>query len=143
MSNLIEKTSVRLDWFSTKVAGMALQQRRIDDILDTIWTIAASPYVQHYTIGYTARAAHDRFKEHRANGRNHLVVLADKLTRVDASRLETTLQFCIRADRRHTNYRKYDPDRRDGPIYPSVGQANPQTASERIHSVYMVWSDRE
>jgi len=118
---------------------MPIQRARFDGIVDTIWAIAASKCVAHYTIGYTARAGHQRFKEHRSWGYDHLVILADKLSRLEASKLETMLQQAIRVDRRHTNYRKYDPARRDGPIYHSVGQASQETAHLPIHSVYMAW----
>lgn len=56
---------------------MAVRSARIEGILDTIWAIAASPYVGGYTIGYTSRAGHARLKEHRAWGFKHLVILAE------------------------------------------------------------------
>jgi hypothetical protein len=71
-----------------------------------------------------------------------LVLLADEMTRTDASLLEDKFQPKIRADRRHTNYRKYDPDPRDGPVFPSVGRASPEKAHLPIQSVYMAWRDR-
>lgn len=120
---------------------MPIRSDRIDGLLDTVWAIAASPYVGGYTIGYTARAGHERFKEHRRWGFNHLVILADKLNRVDASALEMRLQEQVRKDRRHTHYRKYDPSRRDGPLFPSVGRASAETGHLPIHSVYMAWWD--
>ena len=81
--------------------------------MDTVWAIAASPYVKHYTIGYTSRAGWERLKEHRTWGYQHLVILADKLNRNSPTNLEITLQRRIRADRRHPNYRKSEPDLRD------------------------------
>jgi hypothetical protein len=121
---------------------MPIKSDRFEAILDTVWSIAASKYVGDYTIGYTARAGHERLKEHRRWEFRHLVILADKLTRTDASSLEMALQRRIREDKRHTLYRRYDPDRRDGGIYPSIGRANPETALLPIHSVYMAWRDR-
>jgi hypothetical protein len=117
---------------------LRLREQRIIDYVDTIWAIAASPYVKHYVIGYTSRQGWTRYKEHRVNGFDHLVILADKLTQPQASHLETELQLRIRNDRRHTNYRKYDPDRRDGAIYPSVGGMTDRSPSQS-HSVYMAW----
>ena len=122
---------------------MAIQERRIIDLLDTIWAIAASPYVAGYTIGYTSRSGHDRFKEHRTNGYHHLVILADKLEQKEATKLEVTLQARIREDRRFTAYRKYDPDRRDGPIFPSIGNPKTDNTFEQTHSVYMAWWEPE
>lgn len=118
---------------------LRIREQRIQDYINTIWAIAASKYVKHYVIGYTSREGWTRHKEHRGgSGCDHLVILADKLTQSQASHLETELQKRIRADRRHTNYRKYDPDRRDGAIYPSVGGVNDKP-SNRTHSVYMAW----
>lgn len=121
---------------------MATRTARVDALLDTIWAIAASPYVGGYTIGYTARSGHKRLQEHRRDEFAHLVILADKMTRVEASALEMRLQSLVRADKRHTHYRKYDYRRRDGAIYQSVGRADPTTAHLPIHSVYMAWWDR-
>lgn len=118
---------------------MPIRHQRVEDLLDTIWAIAASPEVGGYTIGYTARAGHRRLMEHRPNGFDHLVILADKLNRRDASALEVTLQERVREDRRGRLYRRYDPTRRDGGIYPSVGRARAETATLLIHSVYMAW----
>lgn len=117
---------------------MVMQLRRVDAYLDTVWAVAASPYVAGYVIGYTAQQRWSRHGAYKAAGWRHMVILEDKLTRSDAIWLEGRLQAAIKADRRHTNYRKYDPARRDGRHYPSVGRASGDP-SALVHSVYMAW----
>jgi len=121
---------------------VTFQKARIARYVDTVWGIAASPYVASYMIGLTARSGWDRRKEYHAYGYDHLVILADRLTKTEAQFLEKALQNAIRNDRRHTNYRKYDPDRRDKRYYPSVGQPT-ASPTRKIYSVYMAWWEGE
>ncbi|MGN6307303.1 MAG: hypothetical protein ACTHNH_21000 [Mesorhizobium sp.] len=72
------------------------------------------------------------------HGYQHLVVLADKMTRADAHNLEEYLQTAIKNDRRHVLYRKYNADRRDGRYFRSAGQATSDPAS-KSHSVYLAF----
>jgi hypothetical protein len=117
---------------------MVMQSRRVEAYLDTVWAVAASPYLSGYVIGYTAQQRWARHVSYKTSGWQHMVILEDKLTRADAIWLEGVLQKLIKRDRRHTNYRKYDPERRDGRHYPSVGQAT-SDPSAPVHSVYMAW----
>lgn len=112
---------------------------RIDKHLNTVWAIAASPFVNEFMIGYTSRAGYDRLREHSYNySYQHLVILADRLNREDAHQLERSLQEAIKEDRRRLLYRKYCGDRRDGRYYKSAGQGTADPL-QRVHSVYMTW----
>jgi hypothetical protein len=117
-----------------------MQTRRVDAYLDTVWAIAASKYVGSYVIGFTAQQRWERHSAYKCLEWQHMVILEDKLRRTDALWLEGRLQELIKRDRRHTNYRKYDPDRRDGRHYPSAGRAT-ANPDDFIHSVYMAWWD--
>jgi hypothetical protein len=112
--------------------------RRVPRYVDTIWAIAASRWVQQYVVGITCRQAWQRRLEYHAQGYDHLVILADKLTLKEAHWLEERLQAEIRLNRRHTNYRKYHEDKRMTRYYRSAGSGSPNP-NARIHSVYMAW----
>lgn len=116
-----------------------LRNARIDRYYGTMWSIAASRYCNEYMIGFTARAGSSRLAEYSYNhGYQHLVVLADRLTRAEAHQLEGALQGMVKADKRSVLYRKYDASRRDGRHYPSAGQATSDPTA-KVHSVYMAW----
>lgn len=117
-----------------------MRAARIEGLLDTVWAIAASPYVTEYIIGFTAQPKWDRGRAYRTSGWQHMVVLEDRMTRSDALFLEGTLQYAIKADKRYLMYRKYEESRRDKRHYPSAGQATADP-NAKVHSVYMAWSE--
>ena len=113
-------------------------ETQMEHLLSAISEIVKSPAVEGYNVGYTARSGWDRLKEYLRVDYRHLVILLDKLPQREASAIECELQRRACADRRSLLYRKYHPDKRNGPAYPSVGGAkhDPSTA---IHSVYIAW----
>ena len=117
---------------------MAIQTKRVEFYLNTIWAVAASPYVSSYVIGYTSAQLWKRSRNYRTLGYDHFVILEDKMNRDDALWLEERIQTEIKRDRRHTNYRKYHIDKRDGRYYRSAGQ-NTTDPQSLMHSVYMAW----
>ena len=74
-----------------------LQERIVRDYVDLIWEIAASRYVKVFVVGYTAAAAKRRRYGYRSNGYNHLIVIADRLTKIQAHDLERRLQDACKA----------------------------------------------
>jgi hypothetical protein len=89
-------------------------------------------------IGFTARLGSARRAEYRRRGYQHLVVIADGMTREVALDLERCLQEVIKTDRRWLIYKRYDPERRDNRHFPSYGAGTTDPAS-RCHSVYVAW----
>lgn len=106
----------------------------------TIATIAASQYVSEYVIGYTSRQGLLRREGYKSRGYDHLVILADRLTRAEALRLEEAMQSYILECKVYAEYKKYDPQRRGKRYYPSAGQAKSDPHAH-LHSVYMAWRE--
>jgi hypothetical protein len=117
---------------------MAFTPARLKRYLNTAWAIAASPYVEEYLIGFTARSENARYKEYKVWDYDYLVILADKLTRFDAKYLEQYLQRELLRDKRSTAFHRYNKRRRGLRYYPSHGgiEGDPEA---KIHSVYMAW----
>jgi hypothetical protein len=117
-----------------------LQERVVDRYLDAIWCIASSRYVKGFVIGYTSMSGKERFQGYAAKEFNHLVIIADRLTRKQALDLELRLQSeCKKGAAYGPPYkRKYCPDFRDKRYYPSAGQKT-SDPMEKCHSVYMAW----
>ncbi|MCA1442355.1 hypothetical protein I6F07_19470 [Ensifer sp. IC4062] len=116
-----------------------LKTSRIEEYVETIKAIAASPRVSEFTIGYTSRSGRARHQEYKYwEGYQHLVLIADRLTLPDSHALERRLQETCQTDKRSALYRKYSPTRRDNRYYPSAGQAK-SDPNLPIHSVYMAW----
>jgi hypothetical protein len=129
---------------------MSISKSRIEKCLETVKAICASPAVAEYLIGRTGQSAQDKGdfyrnlrKNGRADGFDHLVVLADKLTNADAKTLEDRLQaWCGLGkecppdlDRREVNCRKYHHGKRGR--YPSNGNSRRDE-----HAIYMVWWEK-
>jgi hypothetical protein len=72
---------------------------------------------------------------------NHMVVLADRLNRVDGLALEEALQVaCKFGKARGEPYRrKYHPDHRDDVYRQSIGNPTLLDPFAKTHSVYMAW----
>jgi hypothetical protein len=117
---------------------MALRVARREAYLETVWAISASQYVEQYVIGFTYRPGIARYREYRALGYDHLVIIADRLSRKDALDLEHYLQRAVREDRRSVMYRKYHAPRRSKPTYRSYGGGDTDP-NALVHSVYMAW----
>jgi hypothetical protein len=113
----------------------------IDALLATMRVICASPKLKYFRIGYTSWSAN---RKRGVYGKRHLVILADRLTRKAALKLEQALQERAcgiggkRCDRSSILYCKYDPKRRDGRYWKSNG-GNKADAGSPVHAVYMVW----
>src|SRR5205085_5111941 len=116
---------------------MGLPAARREAYLNTVWAIAASPYVSQYVIGYTARSGIERFRQYKSWGYDHLVLIADRLSRKDALDLEEYLHEEARKNRNTTIYQKYHEKRRDGPHYRRYGGIG--APGDAVHSVYMAW----
>jgi hypothetical protein len=121
---------------------MPLLKRRLERYRDTVWAVAASPYVEQYLIGFTTRSGYRRFLEYRALEYDHLIIIADKLNREDAKQLEKYLQEARNHDRRSAAHIKYNERRRNSRYFPSHGgiKGNPEGL---IHSVYMTWWEED
>jgi hypothetical protein len=115
---------------------MPMRMARREAYLETVWAIAASPYVETFVIGYTYRSGLARYREYHAVGYDHLVIIADRLSRKDALDLEEYLQLGIRRHRGLASYRKYHGRRRDTRTYRSHGSANADP-NDLVHSVYI------
>ena len=118
---------------------------RLDYLLNTVWAVASSRYVKWFVIGYTAQPAHNRRRDYGKVGFDHLVILADKLTRSEAHIIEECLQDeCKRGLATGEPYRrKYHPIKRLDVYRRSAGSANVIPPDERGHSVYMAWVEPE
>lgn len=117
-----------------------LQSKMVDWYLDTVWAIASSRYVKWFVIGYTAQSAKSRFYGYQARGFHSVVILADRLTKIQALDLEKQLQSaCKKGAARGEPYkRKYHPEFRSLRYFGSAGQGSPEP-SALLHSVYMAW----
>lgn len=115
-----------------------MQASTAASLAQTVYAIARSPAVAEYTIGVTTRPNLRRRAEHRADrGYDHLVVLADNLSRATAQRIEECLQNYMRTADLKTLavYQKYEKTRRNDRYYASLGQA------QEGFSVYMAWRE--
>lgn len=120
---------------------MAIYQNTVERHLNTIWAIASSRYVKWFLVGFTAQSGIERMRgTYYANNFDHLVILADKLTQMNALLLEKNLQdACKEGSARGRPYRrKYHPDHRTDVYRRNIGTpaADPL---DRVHSVYMAW----
>ena len=117
-----------------------LQTKVLDEHIDTLWTIAASRWIDGFIIGYTCQSRRERFKSYKADGWHGMVVLENGLTRDQALDLERRLQeTCKRGLATGEPYRrKYAPYHRELPHYASSGQGSTEPDAP-IHSVYIVW----
>jgi hypothetical protein len=115
---------------------MPLRDTQIERYEYTIWAIANSEYVKRFLIGYTSRAGIYRYNEYKRLGYEHLVILADRLTEIDAKNLEQKLQDKCWNDHRRALYQKYNRKRRDKPYRPGTPSRSPH---KKLHTVYMAW----
>lgn len=120
---------------------MVLRYKVAESIAFTVETIARSPLVKEYMIGYTSRQGLKRRSEYiRQHGYEHLVILADRLTQSDALELERALHDYLKEPevRTTSSWKKYEKSRREGIHYESAGPRL-QRADAPSHSVYMAW----
>ena len=121
-----------------------LRQTTVDRCLMTVWSIASSRYCAQFVIGFTAQSIFRRMSGsyYRASF-DHMVVLADRLTRADGLALERALQEeCKIGKARGEPYRrKYHLDHRDDVYRGSFGNALKLDAFSKTHSVYMAWAE--
>lgn len=115
-----------------------LPEARVERYYNTVWAIAASPYVFDFVIGMTGRGAEVRAREYRRHKYEYLVTLADRLTQAEALWLEGQLFQRMQKDRRHTLFRKYWEKARTSHYRPSYGNSKVDPNS-KVHSVYMAW----
>ena len=115
-----------------------MQLKQAERLAYTVYAIASSPMVEEFVIGFTARPGWCRRAEYRRRGYQHLVTIADGLTREAALDLERCLQGLVQTDRRWQIYRRYDPTRRDNRHYPSYGSPGVDPLA-RCHAVYVAW----
>jgi hypothetical protein len=80
------------------------KEERCEACLRTVWAIARSPSVEQFVIGYTYRSGEMRRREYHYD---HVVILAEKLNRIDALNLEGCLQSAIKKYPQRASYRKY------------------------------------
>lgn len=120
-----------------------ITQSRLEKCLATVRSICTSPALDQYLIGYTAASAAWKGDQYRSReGFQHLVVLADRMSRDDALELETTLQRTIWSDPNDIACMKYHAEKReDGQPYSSYG-GKKSDPSETSCSVYMAWWDK-
>ena len=119
-----------------------VRQQLVDRCLDTIWAIASSRYCGQFVVGFTAQSISGRMAGfYYRNNFDHMVVLADRLSRVDCLKLEEALQSeCKFGKARGEPYRrKYHTDHRSDRYRPSIGNAGHINPEAKIHSVYMAW----
>lgn len=122
---------------------MSFKTQTVERILKTIEQICHSPTLRYYRLGYTSLSAQEKQRVYQPR---HLVVLADKLTKVDALDLEHRLQMAAcgmdgaACDKSSILYQKYDPKRRGTRYWRNDG-GNLAAPLERVHSVYMVWKE--
>jgi hypothetical protein len=116
----------------------SIRHRRVHQLcIEAITSICFSPVVESYNIGFTSQSAIKRGDQYRGVGYHSLVVLADKMTREEALRLEQDLCEAVQAfDTNSPLYKKF----REGSSYRrSYGGAPSDIAERPIHSVYMAW----
>lgn len=119
-----------------------LRTATIDRCLNTVWAIASSRYCKGFVIGFTAQSISGRMSgSYYQSSFDHMVILADRLTRADGLALEEALQTaCKFGKARGEPYRrKYHPDHRDDVYRRSVGNAGHLDPLAKYHSVYMAW----
>jgi hypothetical protein len=103
---------------------------------DTVDSIARSPGVKQFLIGYTKRAGAPRFREHRKFEWEHLVIIADRSTYAQANALEKYLQKQRLKKPKWCTNLKYSETHRIRAFNPGKKS---DRRSEKIHSVYMLW----
>ena len=117
-----------------------VSEKRLGICLKTIDTICKSPSLGQYLIGFTVLSAGAKGDSYRQHKFDHLVILADKMTRAAALDLERRLQRAIfDADRRCRMFQKYHEEKRkNDKIFSSFG-GSIREATVNEFSVYMVW----
>ena len=121
-----------------------ITKSRLDKCLSTITSICSSPQLEQYLIGYTVLSAGKKGDQYRSPriGFEHLVVLADKLTQMEALDLERRLQSAIWDKEDEIACKKYHAEEKaNGRIFSSAGGSRKGLTAPEC-SVYMVWWDR-
>jgi hypothetical protein len=125
------------------MADGPLPEKRIQQYLRTIEAIASARALERYVIGYTSQGSWKRFGQYRANGWNHLIVIAEGLPWHQAYHLEMELQRRAWQDERRTLFKKYDPSRREKKGF--YGAPNHYMSEKKrtalTHLVYMAWRE--
>src|SRR5262245_29501381 len=119
---------------------MAITKRTVNRILGVMQSICTIKNMEHYVIGYSSAPANKRAVATARVGLPFLVVLADRLSRNDALKLEEKLFIAATKTEKKKGllYKKYHPDKRDGRYFPSYG-GNKVDPNDLVHSVYMDW----
>jgi hypothetical protein len=117
-----------------------VSEKRVGICLKTIDTICKSPSLGQYLIGFTVHSAGAKGDSYRQHNFDHLVILADKMTRAVALDLERRLQREIfDVDRRCRMFQKYHEEKRkNGIIFSSFGGSLREAMANEF-SVYMAW----
>jgi hypothetical protein len=121
-----------------------LRQATLERYFNTVWCIAASPYVTEYMVGYTRRPIKSRLAEYQQmHGYQYMTILANGLSLEDAHLLEGFLQKSIWESKKSgIMYRKYEESRKQiGRHFPNAGPTSNLTL-EKTHTVYIAWWDQ-
>lgn len=117
---------------------------RLRDLcLEIIKAVSASPLVERYNIGFTSQPLITRGNQYRGIGYDCLVLMADKLTRVEALNLEEALWKAIAAhDRRTPTFKKCQQSHQESRYRKSYGGSSTELKNLRVHGVYIAWWHR-
>ena len=94
--------------------------------------------MEKYLVGFTTLTADGKWRRYRAEGFDHLIILADGMDCATALQLENELQIVLMRNSRQAIYRKYHPDKRK-PRRSSGGRSHKASVN---CSVYMAWWDK-
>ncbi len=110
--------------------------------INTIWTVAASPYVNQYVVGVTAQLSEKRFQQYRQAEFDHFIVLSNGWNALEALWLERELQsYCKHSDVQELGFPdKYKFVDRNEPHRASLGGAS---CADKEYLVYMAWWDAD
>ncbi len=119
---------------------MAISRQRIDRCLATVEAIISSKDVDQYLIGFTRKSANQKGDDYRRAGFEHFVILADKMDRASALKLENELQRRTlggpTSSRLHRKYHQEKVAKRT--LFSSAG-GSPADGSVKECSVYLAW----
>lgn len=123
---------------------MPLNPARIETLISTVESICASTKMDQHLIGLTKLSAlkkGDQYRNPRV-GFQHLVFLADRLTKKESEELEATLQQSIMIDGIGPfGHQKYHADKaKNGKLYRSAGGQKDSGKPE--YAVYIAWWDK-
>lgn len=119
---------------------MAITRQRIEKCISTVEAIISNTNVDQYLIGFTRQSANQKGDEYRRRGFEHFVILADKMDRASALKLENELQRrALGAATFSRLHKKYHAEKSaHGTLYGSSG-GSPADGSVKECSVYIAW----